>query len=108
MDGDWLTQFLQSLRGYNVNRRCGDDNMEDMSMQKKICLCKMEELEVLMFKPSVDIVTNKKSGEIVMDDWLIGSRAADIGKKSKSERKVGRDGPVADGIACSHTGCLFG
>jgi hypothetical protein len=48
------------------------------------------------------------SGELVLDDELIGSQACGIEMKSKSERKAGKDGPEADAIADAHTGCLHG
>eukprot|EP00956_Cyclotella_meneghiniana_P028945 scaffold68869_cov96-Cyclotella_meneghiniana.AAC.1 len=53
---------------------------------------------------------NKKCGEIVLDDELIGSRAEDVNdaRQSHSLRKAGKDGITADCFACAHTGCLLG
>ena len=71
-------------------------------------LRKMEILEDKMFQTSVNILMNKKSGELVLDDELIGSRSNDVECKTLSHRKSGKEGPVVDAIADSHVGCLLG
>ena len=103
-----LSEIIVRLRGYKVAGRSGDDSEEDVWMMRGSRLRKFDELEDLLFKPSVEILLNQKSGELVLDDELIGSRANDIEHKHKSERKAGKDGPVADAIADAHTCCLFG
>ena len=57
-----------------------------------------------MFEPSIEILLNKKSGELVLDDELVVSRAADVESQNHSDRKAGKDGPVAEAIADSHLG----
>ena len=103
-----LTEVLSHLRGYDVSGRNGDDSMDDTWMQQMNGLRKMEILEEKMFQPSVDILMNKKSGELVLDDELIGSRSNDVECKTLSHRKSGKEGPVVDAIADSHVGCLLG
>ena len=61
-----------------------------------------------MFEPSIDILLNKTSGELVLDDELIGSRAGDVESQNHSDCKAGKDGPVADAVADSHLGINFG
>jgi hypothetical protein len=103
-----LTEVLSRLRGYDVSGRNGDDSMDDTLMQQMNRLRKMEILEEKMFQPSVDILMNKKSGELVLDDELIGSRSNDVECKTLIHRKSGKEGPVVDAIADSHVGCLLG
>ena len=45
---------------------------------------------------------------MVVDDELISSRASDVETKTISNRKTGKEGPVADCIACSFTSVLYG
>jgi hypothetical protein len=53
---------------------------------------------------------NIKSGEVVLDDELIGSRAHDVNQArwTQSLRNADKDIIVADCFACAHTGCMFG
>ena len=60
-----------------------------------------------MFEPSIEILLNKKSGELVLDDQLVGSHAADVKSQNHSEGKAGKDGPVADAIADLHLGINY-
>ena len=77
-------------------------------MQDKNRLQNLEELEEKMFAPSIKLILNKKNGELVLDDELIGSRSSDVECKTLSYRKAGKDGPVVDAIADSHLGCILG
>ena len=77
-------------------------------MQQENRLTKIEIIEETMFKPSVNILMNRKSGELVLDDELIGSRSSDAECKALSYRTSGKEGPIADSIADSHLGCRFG
>jgi hypothetical protein len=107
MPEERYTHILNSLRGYDISARRGDDTMKDIWMQRKTQLRQFEDLEKLMFEPTNELLLNKKSGELVLDDELIGSRAGDGAiHKKLSERKSGREGPVADAIACAHSGIL--
>lgn len=51
---------------------------------------------------------NKENGELVLDDELFGSCAADAKNTTLSYRKASKEVPVADAIADYHLGCLFG
>ena len=86
------TNILNSLRGYDVEGRSGDDDMHDAWMKGKSRLRRLDSLEKLMFEPSNELLLNKMSGELVLDDELIGSRAKD-GREEKnlSDRKSGKD-----------------
>ena len=48
-----------------------------------------------MLKPTINIILNKKSGEIGVDDELICSRSDDVWLKTLSLRKAGKEDPVA-------------
>ena len=63
-----------------------------------------------MFQPTLHIVMNRKCGEVVLDDELIGSRARGVNqaRQTHSLRKAGKDGVVADCFACAHTGIMLG
>ncbi len=63
----------------------------------------MEELEKVMFAPC----SNKLiSGELQLDDGLIGSSASAIESENHSDRIAGKDGPCAGAVACPHKGFL--
>jgi hypothetical protein len=108
MSYDRYTQICKRLRGYKILNRRGDDDADDVWLQQKNRLRQLEPLEKVMFEPSIEILLNKKSGELVLDDELVGSRASDVESQNHSERKVRKDGPVADAIANSHLGINYG
>jgi hypothetical protein len=103
-----FTQICKHLCGYKISTRTGDDDADDAWLQQKNQLRQLEPLEKTMFEPSIEILLNEKSGELVLDDELVGSRAADVESQNHSERKAGKDGPVADAIADSHLGVNYG
>jgi hypothetical protein len=100
--------IIPRFRGYDVAGRSGEDSLEDTWMQDKNRLRNLEELEEKMFAPSIKLIMNKKNGELVLDDELIGSRSSDVECKTLSYRKAGKEGPVVDAIADSHLGCILG
>lgn len=77
-------------------------------MRRGRFLRKINDLEVAIFKPSVEMLLNLKDGSIVVDDELIGSRAGDVELKTLSARKAGKDGPVADCVGCGMTAMVLG
>ena len=101
-----FTSLLSSIRGFPVTGRHGDStqtwNKSNTNFKK------FREIEHDLFAASVEILLYKKNGTIVIDDELIGCRASDVEKKTLSKRKRGKDGPVADCVACSATGVLYG
>jgi len=103
-----FVDIIPRIRGYDVSGRSGDDTLEDTWMQDKNRLRNLEELEEKMFAPSIKLIMNKRSGELVLDDELIGSRSNDVECKTLSYRKAGKEGPVVDAIADSHLGCILG
>jgi len=98
-------ELLPCLCMFTAVGRQGDH--DDMWFQSGTNFKNMRETECKLFKPSVDLLINKESGELVGDDELIGCRADDVENKTLSYRKRGKDGPVADCIACSHTSVLY-
>ncbi len=81
--------IIPRLRGYDVAGRTGDDSPDDTWMQNSNRLRNLEELEEKMFRPSISLMMNKKSGELVLDDELIGSQSSDVECKTLSYRKAG-------------------
>jgi hypothetical protein len=68
----------------------------------------MNGLERLVFEQSATHLLNKHNGVLVIDDELISSRASDVEAKTISNRKAGKEGPVADCVSCSVTNMLYG
>ena len=87
-----------------MTRGASDDNEW---MEQGVFLRNLENLEKHMFKNSVATLY-RKGGIYVVDDELISSRASDVEKKAISECKAGKEGPVADVVACSSTSVIFG
>lgn len=56
-----------------------------------------------MFAPCSNTLINTRSGELVLDDELIGSHARDIESKNHSDRKAGKHNPCAETAACAFT-----
>ena len=56
----------------------------------------------------VETLLCRSDGNLVIDDELIGSRAKDVESKALSHRKVVKEGPATDAIACSCTSVFFG
>ena len=77
-------------------------------MKRGKLLRRMEELELAMFHRLITILLNKQNGLLLVDDELIASRAEDVESKSLSNRKSGKERPVADCVACSFTSVMHG
>ena len=99
--------ILNSLRGYDVVGRDPQDD-DDSWMERHNLLRRMNALEKEAFKNTIQLLLNKKNGVLVVDDELIPSRASDVERKAVTNRKAGKEGPVADCIACSQTSVIFG
>jgi len=98
--------ILTCLKGYEVQGRTG--NEEDTFMRQKNMLRRLNPLEIKMYDKSLALMMNKKSGSLVIDDEMIGSRAKDVENKSLSERKKAKEGIKTDALNCSQVGVLFG
>ena len=62
-----------------------------------------------MFKKSMKLLSNtRKNGNFVLDDELVASRGKDVECKTISQRKTRKEGPVADCLADSQIGILYG
>jgi hypothetical protein len=72
----------------------GQDSTEDSWFQRKNLLRHLEPLERMIFHQSTEILLNRKSGELVLDDELLGSRANDVKTKTLSHRISGKESPV--------------
>ena len=101
-----FNRMLNSIRGFDIDKRNADNN--DTWMQRKNFLRHLAELETAIFKPSVNILLNKKNGIIVTDDELLGSKANDVETKNLSNRKLGGKGPVSDCVADSCVNNMLG
>ena len=99
--------ILYALRGYDVAARDPLDN-DDSWMERHNLLRRMNALEKEAFKNSIQLLLNRTDGVLVVDDELIPSRAGDVERKAVTNRKAGKEGPVADCIACSQTSVIFG
>ncbi|KAG7339673.1 hypothetical protein IV203_025283 [Nitzschia inconspicua] len=112
--GKWqlmtLTRFValqNCTRGFAQIGRTGCDEQEQW-MEQGSLLKHMHDIEVAIFQRSVETLVNHRNGCIVVDDELIASRATDVEQKVVSNRKRGKEGPVADFAACSLTSICFG
>ena len=107
MKPDRYTTCIHRLRGYPLQGRSGFDS-SDCWFQRNNLLRRLEPIEKMMFEQSRQILMNTKGGELVLDDELLGSRAKDVETKTLSHRKAGKEGPVFDAVACSHTSAVLG
>jgi len=106
MDLGRFRGLLFNTRGYAVRGRSGSD--DDTWMQRKQSLRFISDLEKEIYAPSASMFINKTNGVLVVDDELVGSRAKDVELKSLSNRKAGKEGPVADCVSDSLTSVLLG
>ena len=74
MKSKQYTNIIQSFCGYLFCGRTGQDSTEDSWFQRKNLLRRLEPLLKMMFQHSTEILLNRKSGELVLDDELMGSR----------------------------------
>ena len=99
--------IMTCIRGYDVSSRNGDNSNESW-MQRKNTLRHLNDLEKNIFKRSIRILMNTKNGHTVVDDEMQGSNATDVECKAYSDRKAGKNGPVADCLADSMICMLLG
>ena len=55
----------------------------------------------MIFTKSINTLMHICNSHLVIDDELISSRAKDVETKTVSNHKAGKEGPVADCVACS-------
>lgn len=101
--------LMSSLRGYDVVGRTADEGTRIWFKQSNL-LRKMEDIEKLLFSQSNKILLSRRMSGVVfvLDDELVASRANDVELKTLSNRKSGKEGPVADCLSCSLTNVMFG
>ncbi|KAG7372878.1 hypothetical protein IV203_033602 [Nitzschia inconspicua] len=107
MDPHRFATIQSCTRGFSQAGRTGSED-SDVWMEAGAMLRKLNELEVAIFSRSASNLLNHGNGSIVVDDELIASRASDVEQKVVSNRKVGKEGPVADCIACALSSVLLG
>ena len=100
-------ELMSCLSGYDVIGRSGADD-DDSWFQQDRLLVKMHSIEEVLFQNSVNLLLNRKSGSLVIDDELVASRANDVEAKMLTNRKKGKEGSVSDCIACSLTNVFYG
>ena len=83
-------------------------NTADTWGQEKRKFRSFADFEKIFFERSIAIFLNKKNGKLVVDDELISSKSVDVELKCVSQRKQGKEGPVADCISCSLTSAVYG
>jgi len=83
-------------------------NTADTWGQEKRKFRSFADFEKIFFERSIAILLNKKNGKLVVDDELISSKSVDVELKCVSQRKQGKEGPVADCISCSLTSAVYG
>ena len=98
--------LLHNIRGYPSEGRNGNDD-KDTWLENKNSLCHINELEVAIFKPSVDVLLNKTKTGITVDDELLSSRADDVETKILTLRKMGKEGPTIDTVSDASTGIMY-
>ncbi|KAG7345273.1 hypothetical protein IV203_032804 [Nitzschia inconspicua] len=106
-DNDQEKKQKNCTRGFAQIGRTGCDEQEQW-MEQGSLLKHMNDIEVTIFQRSVETLVNHRNGCIVVDDELIASRATDVEQKVVSNRKRGKEGPVADCVACFLTSICFG
>ena len=89
MNMERYIDILNRLLSYDIASRSGDNFDKATWMQKKSRLRNLDELVNRILKPSTELLMNKKGGELVLDDELIGSRAQDAESRNHSQRKAG-------------------
>ena len=67
-----------------------------------------ENIENMIYMNSVNILLNKKSGSLVVDDELIASKAKDVECKTLSSCKKGKEGSSVDCLSCSLLSIVYG
>ncbi|KAG7341143.1 hypothetical protein IV203_023094 [Nitzschia inconspicua] len=107
MDPHRFATIQSCTRGFSQAGRTGSED-SDVWMEAGAMLRKLNELEVAIFSRSASNLLNHGNGSIVVDDELIASRASDVEQKVVSNRKAGKEGPVADCIACALSSVLLG
>ncbi|KAG7346334.1 hypothetical protein IV203_005402 [Nitzschia inconspicua] len=107
MDPHRFATIQSCTRGFSQAGRTGSED-SDVWMEAGATLRKLNELEVAIFSRSASNLLNHGNGSIVVDDELIASRASDVEQKVVSNRKAGKEGPVADCIACALSSVLLG
>ncbi|KAG7366998.1 hypothetical protein IV203_029668 [Nitzschia inconspicua] len=107
MDPHRFATIQSCTRGFSQAGRTGSED-SDVWMEAGAMLRKLNELEVAIFSRSASNLLNHGNGSIVVDDELIASRASDVEQKVVSNRKAGKEGPVANCIACALSSVLLG
>jgi hypothetical protein len=107
MEMTCYNSILHNLWGYNTIGR-SPENTDDVWMQRSNLLRNMNGLERSVFERSATHLLNKHNGILVINDELILSRASDVEAKTISNRKAGKEGPVADCVSCSVTNMSYG
>ena len=103
MDLSIYKQIHSCIRGFPLKGRRDDSNDEATWMRRGVMLRELAPLEKEMFAKSIDTLMPKCNAHLVIDDELIGLTAKDFESKTVSNREAGKEGSVADCVACSFT-----
>lgn len=107
MDSKQFHYLLRCLRGYNVRGR-SQKLSDSVSLRQSKMLRPLNFLEIRMFEGSILTLINTKNGVLALDDEPIAFKAIDVAMKTLSQRKSGKEAPVADWVCCAVTNMHFG
>ena len=101
---------LSSLTGYPISGYKLDETRKSADTWKEVNISFQYFVDVgrIFFKRSVEIRLNKKNGKLVVYDELIASKSGDVKLIFFSERKHGKEGHIADCVACYLTNVILG
>ena len=86
----------------------GDSRSNDSWMRRLNLLPRLNPMDVMFFEQAMQLLFNTKDGSVVVNNKLVPSRAGDVESKTVSQRKTGKEGPIADCLADSLIGILIG
>ena len=99
MDVDRYHQIRNATRGGDVSERSAK-SFEDEWHEAKSVSKSLHSISDQILQPSIKLLLNTILGLIAIDDEMIGSRAKDVECKIISHRKKGKEGQIADSLAC--------
>ena len=107
MEEERFNNIMTCIRGYDVTSRYGD-NIDNHWIQRQKVLRNLNQLEKDIFRNSISILFDSRNGSMVVDDEMLGTNAKGYDGKAFSDRKAGKNGPIADAMADSMVCMLLG
>ncbi|GAX20624.1 hypothetical protein FisN_3Hu524 [Fistulifera solaris] len=104
MNWQRFQNLYKCTHGYPIEEHSNHDN--DVWQQRKPVLRKLNELERLLFEPSMKFMLNKKSGILAVDEERLNWRRRE--EYDYEDREPPANGPACDRIVDALTGVVFG